>query len=119
MKINKTILVIDDDVDLCALIKYLMTKENYTVECAISLTEAELKLKQRPEIVLLDNYLPDGYGIDFIQMHPVEFMKSYVILMTADPNKSVELKAKNEGIPIFIHKPFTVERIKELILQAA
>jgi DNA-binding response OmpR family regulator len=106
MKTNKTILFIDDERDLCALIKYLMTKENYIVECADNLAEAELKLKLCPDIVLLDNNLPDGYGIDYIQMHPVEFMKSYVILMTADPNKTVEQQAKNEGISIFINKPF-------------
>ena len=119
MKKKKTILVIDDELDLCALIKIMLTKENYFVECAGSLAEAGFKLKNKPDIVLLDNNLPDGRGIDYIQMHPVEFMESYVVMMTADPTRGVETEAKKEGIPIFLHKPFSIEKIKDIIHKAA
>ena len=115
----KTILIIDDEQDLCALLSSVLRQENYTVDFAFTLAEAKKKLEKRPQIVLLDNNLPDGSGIEFLQMNPDKFIESYVVLMSADSSQSFELQLQQEGVDAVIRKPFTVRHVKDLIREIA
>ena len=115
----KKILVIDDEKDFCELLKNILTRENFLVECAFTLEEAERKLRENPEIVLLDNNLPDGSGLDYLQMHPVPFMNSSVIVITADPTESTKEKAEREGTTAFLTKPFSVQMIRDMVRKVA
>ena len=117
--IIKKILIIDDELDLCAVLKKALSYENYTVDCAYSLSEADSKLKDRPSVILLDNNMPDGTGLEYLQMHPVEFMGTIVIMITADANPGLEMKARQEGVEIFIKKPFSVSNLKEVLRHSA
>jgi DNA-binding response OmpR family regulator len=112
---KKSVLVIDDERDLCEVISRALKKEGFEVDCAFSLAEAAPKLAARPDIVILDNNLPDGSGIEYIQMHPVEFMDSFVVLVSADPGTSLQKKAIFGGIRAFLPKPFSLDLIKELL----
>jgi DNA-binding response OmpR family regulator len=115
----KTILIIDDEQDLCALLTTVLTQENYTVDFAFNLAEAKRKLEKLPRIVLLDNNLPEGSGIEFLQMNPDKFVESYVVLMSADSSQSFELQLQQEGVDAIIRKPFTVRHVKDLISEVA
>jgi DNA-binding response OmpR family regulator len=117
--IMKTILIIDDEPDLCALMKKAFAKDDYTVDCACNLLEAAIKLQGHPQVVLLDNNLPDGSGIDYFHSHSAQFIESFVIMISADSSPALEIKAKKEGVDAFIQKPFSVGLLKELIRQVA
>lgn len=116
---KKKILVIDDEKDFCELMKDILLRENYIVDCAYTLEEAEGKLREHPQIILLDNNLPDGSGLDYLQMHPVPFMNSTVIVITADPTESVKEKAQREGTTAFLSKPFSVKTIRDMVRAVA
>ena len=59
----KRVLIVDDEVDLCLLIKNYLSKKNYEVYTAHTLTEGVKKLDMfNPDVLLLDNNLPDGMG---------------------------------------------------------
>lgn len=59
----KRILIVDDEVDLCMLIKNYLSKKNYEVYTAHTLLEGFRKLESiSPDVLLLDNNLPDGMG---------------------------------------------------------
>ena len=83
----KSVLIIDDEKDLCEVMSRVLKKDGYAVDCAFNLAEASQKLGAHPDIVILDNNLPDGTGLEYIQRQPVEFIHSFVILITADPDK--------------------------------
>lgn len=117
--IMKTILIIDDEADFCALMKKAFTGGDYTVDCAGSLLEATLKLQGHPWVVLLDNNLPDGSGIDYLHSHSAQFFDSFVIMISADASPALERRAKKEGVDAFIQKPFSVGLLKELIGKVA
>jgi len=57
------ILIIDDEVDLCILLKKYLETKNFQVDFTHSLQDG-MKLMQEiiPDILLLDNNLPDGIG---------------------------------------------------------
>jgi two-component system OmpR family response regulator len=59
----KRVLIIDDEIDLCMLIQSYLSKKNYEVHTAHSLSEGFKKLETvAPDVLLLDNNLPDGMG---------------------------------------------------------
>ncbi len=59
----KRVLIIDDEIDLCMLIQSYLSKKNYEVHTAHSLSDGFKKLDTiSPDVLLLDNNLPDGMG---------------------------------------------------------
>jgi two-component system, OmpR family, response regulator len=64
----KRILIIDDEKDLCELIKVFPSSKGYDVDCANRLADAHIKWNANPPaLVLLDNNLPDGIGLDMLE----------------------------------------------------
>ncbi len=112
---KKKILIIDDECDLCDIVKVMLTKDNFQVYCAHTLKEAEDKLLQNPEIILLDNNLPDGTGLDMLEQHPELLHQCRVIMMTADPRYSTKKRAAAIGLDHFIQKPFSINSIREMV----
>ena len=113
------ILIIDDEQDLCLLMKRLLSKENFQVDCAYTLLEAGKKLETRPAIIFLDNNLPDGLGLEYIHVHPQAFVESRIIMISADVSPNIRLQAKEEGVIAFLQKPFTSLTVQELIKTVA
>lgn len=60
---KKKVLIIDDEVDLCLLLKTYLNRRNYEVYYSHTLKEGMNQFKQVvPDILFLDNNLPDGIG---------------------------------------------------------
>lgn len=70
MSDKKKVLIIDDEVDFCFLLKHYLTKKNYKILLANTLQQGlQLLQSETPDIIFLDNNLPDGFGwdkVDFI-----------------------------------------------------
>lgn len=69
------VLIIDDEEDLCLLIKTYLSRKNCEVYTANSLSEGLKKLNDLvPDILFLDNNLPDGLGWEtaekILSQHP-------------------------------------------------
>jgi len=109
------ILIIDDVKDLCEVLKLILTRERLEVDCAYNLNEAGFKLKKKPEIILLDNNLPDGSGLTYLQNNPGKFKNSTVILISADAHQENEPETKVKGISRIIRKPFTLKVIRDAV----
>ena len=57
------VLIVDDEIDLCLLLKSYFTRKGYEVAIAYTLASALDQLKNfPPEILFLDNNLADGLG---------------------------------------------------------
>ena len=70
----KKVLIIDDEIDFCLLLKAYLTKLRYDVYYANSLAEGvEQARKINPSVIFLDNNLPDGLGWE-LAMH---FLSAY------------------------------------------
>lgn len=66
MSDSTLILIIDDEIDLCFLLKDYLTRMNFQVLVAHSLAEGRTLLDQHhPAILFIDNNLPDGTGWNF------------------------------------------------------
>lgn len=75
MTARKKVLIIDDEVDLCLLMKTYFLRKNYEVYIAHTLADGLSRLKEiAPDYLFIDYNLPDGLGWDKLpelyQNHP-------------------------------------------------
>lgn len=65
MAMRKKVLIIDDEVDLCMLMKSYFLRKNYEVHIAHTLTDGMARLDElSPDYLFIDYNLPDGLGWD-------------------------------------------------------
>ena len=80
----RTVLIIDDEVDLCLAIRKYLNKKGYMVYISHSLEEGMKKLATlKPDMLILDNQLPDGLGWTEVQSIHSEFPGMRVTLISA------------------------------------
>ena len=111
----KKILIIEDEGDMCLLLNLLLNQNEMVVDHVKTLTGAKKFLKtERPSLILLDNRLPDGLGIDFLTYLKKNFPEVKVIMISGvDP--SVSDVAQEIGADTFLRKPFTKKQLQESI----
>ncbi len=110
------ILIVDDEGDVCYLLSKLLKQREFTFEHVNTLTQAETLLKEEtPDIIFLDNNLPDGLGINFIDFIKDNFPKVKIVMLTAQDSALTKSRALKKGADYFISKPFTSEQIYNCI----
>ncbi|SFO32370.1 two-component system, NtrC family, response regulator PilR/two-component system, OmpR family, KDP operon response regulator KdpE [Chitinophaga sp. YR627] len=109
------ILIIDDEGDLCLLLNILLDGEGMDVEHVQSIAKAEeYLLQEKPSLILLDNRLPDGFGVDFLSFVKNEHPTAKVIMISGVDAAAQDLALEN-GADAFLKKPFTKAQLHETI----
>jgi DNA-binding response OmpR family regulator len=82
---KKKILIIDDEFELCMLLKLHFVARDYDVEMAYNIKDGMAKLNQyNPDLIFLDNNLPDGFGWDTVPFIKTTHPQTKINLMTGD-----------------------------------
>lgn len=106
MKEFKTALIIDDDIDLCLLLKAVLTN---AVEDVLYVHNLQASLdfirQNQPEVIFLDNNLPDGQGINYIR--EIKAISTGSLLIVISALAGAKKEALENGADIFIEKPLT------------
>ncbi len=99
----KTILVVEDDMDIHNLIKEVLEQENYNVIDAYSGTEALILLKnKRVDLILLDLMLPGLNGEEIVK----EIKNIPIIVISAKISQEDKINVLLNGANDYIVKPF-------------
>lgn len=105
-------LIIDDEIDICYLLSGILKQKNCQTNYVNNLADAAVELKKfSPLIVFLDNHLPDGLGIDFVDYIKNNYPHTKIVMITAYDTVEDRNQAISKGVDIFIGKPFTKESI--------
>ena len=111
----KKILIIDDEKDLCLLLKSYLTQKQHEVFVANRLQDGLTKaVEVRPDIVFLDNNLPDGQGWDKAEWLQQQFPMLHIILMSAF--KSVPRQFNKEKRIHILEKPLSFSTLDSALL---
>jgi DNA-binding NtrC family response regulator len=112
------VLIIDDETDICYLLSTLLKQKNLDTDYVNTLTDAALALKKDiPEIIFLDNHLPDGLGMNFIEYIKSHYPTVKIVMITAHDTAADRQRALKEGADYFIGKPFTRDVIYKTVEQ--
>ena len=107
-------LIIDDEIDICYLLSGILKQKQVDTSYVNNLADATLALGNfNPTIVFLDNHLPDGLGIDFVEHIKNAYPRMKIIMITAYDTNTDMQQAINKGVDIFIGKPFTKEAVNK------
>lgn len=114
------VLIIEDDPMVRDInTKFLNKVEGFELTMAASnLTEAQCCMEnKKPDLILLDIYLPKENGMDFLKLLRSREINVDVILITADNSISRVQEAFRYGARDYLIKPFTLDRFKESLLE--
>ena len=108
------ILIIEDEGDISLILNLMLKKEDIEIEHVTTLANAATFLKgQSPDIVIIDNQLPDGLGLEYIKEIKNSYPLIKIIMITGNTDTTDKATALQNGADIFLAKPFTKEQIQK------
>lgn len=111
---TNNILIVDDEVDICLLLKNFLEKYNNKVQYSLTLKDGLKKNNLlKPSFVIIDHNLPDGLGIENIAEFKKENDPVQVIVISAMSN--LESEALEQGADYFLSKPISFADLAEVI----
>ncbi|MFT9847346.1 response regulator [Aneurinibacillus sp. REN35] len=119
MRGKPTVLIVDDDVDICFLMVTAIQSDQVEVLTAYSGQEAlQLYEQHYPELVLLDIQLPEMNGIEVLsKMKEIE-QDCQVIMVTAYATIETAVQAMKLGALDYICKPFKLPQLRDTVQNA-
>jgi two-component system response regulator AtoC len=114
-----TILVVDDEPEICDLLQNFLTQEGYQVSTAQNGREAiSLGKQNRFDLALLDIKMPGMDGIEVF--HELKKVKKdlEVIILTGHGTLRTAKDAMGLGAYDYLTKPFDLRLVKDIIREA-
>ncbi len=109
---ERTLLIVDDEVDVCRLLSRALLKHFRKVECAHNLHDGyAIAATFQPDVILLDNNLPDGYGLEHIADFKLNRQSTRVVMISA---MDIRQEAMDAGADEFMGKPVDVQALKAM-----
>jgi DNA-binding response OmpR family regulator len=104
---SQKILIIEDEGEMCLVLNILLSDENIELDHVKNLSAAEEYLSNEvPSLIILDNKLPDGYGVDYIAYVKKKYPSIKIIMITGFDASAKDVAMEN-GADLFLEKPFT------------
>ena len=115
-----TILVVDDELGIRALLSEILTDEGHTVELAENAAQArQVREMLRPDLVLLDIWMPDVDGVSLLKEWSAGGQLSMpVIMMSGHGTIDTAVEATKYGASAFLEKPITLQKLLRAVEQA-
>jgi DNA-binding NtrC family response regulator len=114
------ILVVDDELGIRGLLSEILTDEGHTVELAENAAQARaLRERMRPDLVLLDIWMPDVDGISLLkEWGATSQLTMPVIMMSGHGTIDTAVEATKNGAMAFLEKPITLQKLLRAVDQA-
>ncbi len=110
------ILIIEDEIELLIAVGNYLTKESYICELAENFQKAREKLfVYEYDIILLDITLPDGNGIDLLNIIRKNNTHAGVIILSAKSSLDDKITGLDLGADDYMTKPFQLSELNSRI----
>lgn len=117
----KKVLIVDDEEILTWIMSKTLSKDRkrYEVLVANDCTKALEIMESSPvDLVITDIRMPGMSGLDLLEEIRAKHPDTKVIVMTAYGNPEVQKEANERGCLHYLEKPFKIEDLRNLILDA-
>ena len=113
------VLIVDDEPDIRELLEITLNRMDIQTCCAENIHTAKALLQQKPfELCLTDMKLPDGNGLDLVDIIQAAPNPIPVAVITAHGNMDTAILAMKKGAFDFISKPVDLSALRQLISSA-
>jgi Response regulator containing CheY-like receiver, AAA-type ATPase, and DNA-binding domains len=113
------VLIIDDEASIRESISNILSDENISSKTAKSLEEAKKILtKEYFPVILLDIWLEDGSGIDFIDTIKELSPNSSIVMITGHGGIELAVQSIKKGAFDFLEKPLSIEKLLNVVEKA-
>ncbi len=115
-----TILVVDDDKDVCEYLQDFLTADGYQVVSVNDPTTAIDALRQREyHVVVLDLMMPKLSGIDLLEQIRKVDDDIAIIILTGYPSLETATASIEHEVSAYIRKPFSIDEFREALTRIA
>jgi len=119
MKIEATIVVVDDEPMVRNVLEQLLQRKGYTIKGVSSSKEAlELIKNNRVDLVVTDIAMPEMTGLELLQVVKKAYPQIGVIIMTGYGDAYSVKEALNLGADEYLTKPFRGHEVALIIERA-
>jgi len=109
-KTAKKVLVIEDEGEIGLLLNIILNEKDFELDYVKDLSSADEYLqKEQPSVIILDNKLPDGFGVDFISYIKKKYAAIKIIMISGFA--SARDVALANGADMFFEKPFSKDEL--------
>src|SRR4051812_43169535 len=113
---TKTILVVDDDLELSDGLRAVLERQGYRVLQARDGQQGKQQIyQQRPDLVILDMMMPRMGGYPVLEHFKGKADAPPIIMITANEGSRHKAYAEYLGVVDYIRKPFAMERLLESV----
>jgi DNA-binding NtrC family response regulator len=113
---RKKIVIIDDEEDLCHLMKTYFVELNHDVFLANTLlTGLSLMNEVSPDVLFIDNNLPDGLGWEQMSYLIKTYPGCKINLISAYEYIPLDLKSRENGSVKILEKPLRLNTLKDYL----
>jgi two-component system, NtrC family, response regulator PilR len=114
-----TVLIVDDEPDLCELLSITLGRMHIDSQSAVSLNAARQALRERHfDLCLTDMQLTDGSGLELVEWMQNQAPSVPVAVITAHGNVESAVRALKLGAFDFVSKPLDLADLRKLVQQA-
>ena len=103
----KNILIVDDELDIRAILRYNLEKEGFSITEAVDGNDALDKLSKDLDLAILDIMMPGKDGYDVCRKIREQGNTLPIVFLTAMDREFDELKGLEVGADDYVRKPFS------------
>jgi CheY-like chemotaxis protein len=120
MTVNKPlVLIFDDDANILELCEIILTmKKMRVVGCGHCNNPVETVLEHAPDVILMDNWIPQIGGIKATQLLKNNPATRHIPVIFFSANSHIEDLATAAGADYSLQKPFEIAGLESIILKA-
>jgi len=118
---SKRVLIVDDSLYMRTMISTALVEAGYEVVGLAANGESaiDMAMELKPDLITLDNILPDMIGLDILRvLKQEEKIEAKIVMISAVGQDSVIQEEMDLGASAYIIKPFTTELLLETLANA-
>ena len=113
---EKKIFIFDDNQELLELCTIILEDIGYQIKTSVTSNDiVQQVLEYMPDIILMDNWLPDVSGVDATKELKAHEDLQHIPVIYFSANNNVSQLAKEAGADNYLSKPFDIAALEEIV----
>ncbi|MEJ2883995.1 response regulator [Pedobacter sp. GR22-6] len=115
---NKKVFVFDDNPDILELCTIILEDAGYEIKTSVTSNDIIGQVSAyMPDIIFMDNWLPDVGGIDATRSLKSDDTLKHIPVIYFSANNDVKTLAEQAGADDYLSKPFDIQELESIVVK--